>query len=146
MQHSAERVAERRLELGELACAEPLRFRRFRAPKTTNARLVQRDLNDSIAVERDVEARAFAEPLQIGGYRSRATVAKSLAWPSSRSIDGASRPAAASEAAPTRGSPTMRTRKPRCAAAALQARPMSPHPMTRTSAAEADESIDTRTT
>ena len=71
-----------------------------------------RDLNDSVAIEWDVDSRPLAQPLDVGGYRSRAAVAKSPASPSSRSIDGARSPAAASEAAPTRGSPTRRTVKP----------------------------------
>src|SRR5215207_1477723 len=62
---------------------------------------------------------------------------------SPRSIDGASMPAAASDASPKRACPTSCTVKPRSAAAVAQARPMRPAPITSTSGAERDESLVT---
>src|SRR5215218_1924761 len=70
-------------------------------------------------------------------------MAKSDPGPSPRSIDGASMPAAASDASPKRACPTSCTVKPRSAAAVAQARPMRPAPITSTSGAERDESLVT---
>ena len=58
-------MAESWLELGELTRVQPFRFRWLRAAQTTNARLVQRDLNDAVTIERDLEAGALAQPLEV---------------------------------------------------------------------------------
>src|SRR5687767_14496259 len=63
MEHTPEPVPQRRLEPVQIAGVEPLRVARYGAPEPPNACLADGDLNDPVAIERNVDPGLLVQPV-----------------------------------------------------------------------------------
>ena len=67
IEHRAQRVRKRGLEVLELLCVEPAGRRQGRFAQTFDALLAEGDLENSQSVERDFDSGALGEELDVGG-------------------------------------------------------------------------------